>query len=108
MTNILLFVLPIIFTTSAQLLLKLASSYAIKSTQWILLIGGSIFAYFISFAVYSFAVRVFPISLISPVTTIVTMLLVATTGIVLGEVLTARQLVGVGIGIIAIILIILK
>ena len=63
--------------------------------------------YVVSFGIYTYLLKIFDISKIGPVMTIGTMLLVILSGVVLfKEVLSIKQIMGVLLGIISIILII--
>lgn len=97
--------LPVIFSTAAQLLIKYAALKEIRSLTWFLVMGWSIIAYFLAFALYSVAVRHFPISVASPVNTIAVMLLVVLSGLFFwGESFNIRQTCGLGLGILSLLL----
>ncbi len=107
MPYVLLF-LPVLFSAGAQIFIKQAAKFELKTTNWFIFVGLSLAAYVISFVVYSFTVRQFPISIASPVNTISVMIIVVAFGLVIGEVLTIRQLIGVGFGLASILLLLIK
>jgi drug/metabolite transporter (DMT)-like permease len=108
MINFLLIFVGIFVSALAQIMLKKAGNFEfMKDFNFFLffLLGGGF--YVISFGIYTYLLKIFDISKISPVMTIGTMLLVVLSGIVLfKEVLSIRQMIGVLFGIISIILII--
>lgn len=105
MHKILILFIPVVFSTGAQLLLKVASRYDTRSVSWSVVIGLSIAAYFVAFLLYSITVRYFPISVAGPVNTIAVMLLVAFFGIaVWHEPFEAKRILGIGFGIAALLL----
>ncbi len=103
--NYLLLFVPVIFSAAAQLLVKAAAKFDIKTPNWLLFIGFSLVAYVVAFVLYSFTVRSFPISIASPINTIGVMLVVVILAALLfGEVITLKQIVGIGFGLAAIVL----
>jgi multidrug transporter EmrE-like cation transporter len=96
---------PVIFSAGAQILVKVAAGYELKSLQWFIAIGLSMASYVIAFVLYSFVVRQFPINVASPVNTIAVMLIVVVAGTLLGEALGWKQLLGLAFGLVAILLI---
>jgi drug/metabolite transporter (DMT)-like permease len=104
MNYILLFI-PVIFSAAAQLLVKAAAKFEIKTPQWLLFIGLSLVSYVVAFIIYSFTVRNWPINIASPVNTISVMVVVFTlAALIFGEVITVKQVIGIVFGLIAIIL----
>lgn len=103
--NYWLLAFPVIFTASAQILLKLAGSQEILSLRWNVLVAGSVGTYFIAFIAYSFALRSFPVSVASPATTIAAMIIITSVGVLLGESITPRQFMGICMGVASILLI---
>lgn len=104
MKYLILFI-PVIFSTAAQILVKLAAGQTVKSTPWLIYMGASVVSYGLAFVLYSIAVRYFPISIASPVNTLSVMVIVFAAGILLGELVTAKQYLGVAFGVVAILLI---
>ena len=97
---------PVIFSTVAQLLLKQAGLKELKSTAWLLTMGGSVAMYGLALALYSVALRYFPVSLVSPVNTIACMLLVILGGTFFwSEPFSVRQVLGTLLGVLSMLLI---
>ena len=98
--------LPVLFSTAAQLLIKQAALQKWKSMGWLLAMGGSILAYILAFVLYSVTVRYFPVSVASPVNTILVMLLVIAGGVVFWqEPFGMQRAIGAILGIISLVLI---
>ena len=107
MRSLLLF-MPAIFSAAAQLLVKGAAKYEIKTTNWLMFIGLSLGSYVVAFVLYSFTVRNFPITVASPINTIAVMIIVfILAALLFGEVITAQKVLGIVLGLIAIILLLL-
>jgi len=66
----LLVIVGIIATAVAQLLLKKASSYDVKTISWMVWMGSSAFAYTLSFVAYSRILKYFALNKIYPAMTI--------------------------------------
>ena len=97
--------MPVIFSAAAQLLVKGAANYEIKTINWLILIGLSLVSYVVAFVLYSFTVRNYPISIASPINTIAVMIIVfILAALLFGEVISAQKVLGIVIGLIAIIL----
>ncbi len=97
--------LPVIFSTIAQILVKYSSVRELRSFSWYAAIGLSLATYVVAFALYSFALRYFDLSVAGPVNTISVMLLVVVSGVVIwGEPFGLRQTCGLILGIIALFL----
>ncbi|WPD23748.1 MAG: EamA family transporter [Candidatus Electrothrix sp. GW3-4] len=97
---------PVIFSTVAQLLLKQAALKEWKSTAWLLTMGSSVVVYGLALALYSVALRYFPVSLASPVNTIACMLLVILGGTFFwNEPFGIRQALGTLLGVLSMLLI---
>jgi drug/metabolite transporter (DMT)-like permease len=100
--------MPVIFSAAAQLLVKGAAKYEIKTSSWLVFIGLSLVSYVVAFVLYSFTVRNFPISIASPINTIAVMIIVfILAALLFGEVITAQKVLGIVLGLIAIILLLL-
>ncbi len=98
-------ILPVLFSAAAQLLIKQAALKEWKSTAWLLTMSGSVAAYFLAFAAYSVTVRYFPVSIASPVNTILVMLLVMSGGVVFwNEPFGFRQATGAALGLSSLVL----
>ena len=97
---------PVLFSAAAQLLIKQAALKEWKSMGWLISMGGSILAYMLAFALYSVTVRYFPVSVASPVNTILVMLLVIAGGVFFWkEPFGIQRAVGAGLGILSLFLI---
>ncbi len=97
---------PVLFSVLAQLLIRQAAFKEWKSSAWFLTMGASVVAYFLAFALYSVTVRYFPISVASPVNTILVMLLVVCGGTLLwNEPFGVHQAAGTILGILSLLLI---
>lgn len=95
----------VFFSAFAQMMLKKASFFELKSTAHTFYTGGSIASYIIAFIFYSIILRHYPISKISPAMTVLIMILVVFFGIFLGEKISFPQLIGIGMGIVSVFLI---
>lgn len=108
MMKYLLVILGILTSGLAQIMLKKSSSFGFfKDYNFFVyfILGG--FFYVISFGTYAYVLKIFSIGKISPVMTIGTMLLVVIAGSLLfKESITSRQMIGVVLGLVSIILII--
>ena len=105
MSKYVILFLPVFFSTIAQILVKQSSFKELRSFSWYIVMGGSLVAYFFAFGLYAVTLRHFAISVASPVNTISVMLLVVISGIVLwGEPLGIRQVSGLLLGCVALLL----
>ncbi|CAK8724933.1 EamA domain-containing protein [Candidatus Electrothrix laxa] len=96
---------PVLFSVAAQLLIKQAALKEWKSMGWLLTMCGSILAYLLAFALYSVTVRYFPVSVASPVNTILVMLLVIAGGVVFWqEPFGTQRMIGAVLGVLSLIL----
>ena len=100
-----LIVAGIIPSALAQIFLKKASFYELKSFNWFLFVGFSGFSYFLSFVLYFFILKNFPISKVSPVMTICVMLIVVSFGFFIGEKITIKHILGIILGLSSVYLI---
>lgn len=108
MTKYLLVLLGILTSGLAQIMLKKSSSFDFLKDYnfFVYFILGGLF-YVISFGTYAYVLKIFSIGKISPVMTIGTMLLVVIAGtLFFKESMTSRQIIGVILGLVSIILII--
>lgn len=109
MSKYVILVVPIIFSTTAQLLIKVASQKPYSSFGWFCFIALSLVSYVLAFVFYSVAVRYFPISVASTVNTVSVMLLVIIFGVVLwSESLNVTQILGICLGFVSVALILYK
>jgi drug/metabolite transporter (DMT)-like permease len=100
-----LVVMGVLTSASAQIMLKRATQFEILTKAWFLYIFLSVFLYFISFALYFYILRVFPISKIYPVMTICVIILITSYGFFIGEHIPIKQMVGLVLGMCSIYLI---
>ena len=99
-------VLGIICTSGAQLLLKKSSSFDSTDIKYYLFLGIAMLFYVVSFVLYSKTLKSFNLNWVSPVMTISTMIVVITLSFfIFKETLTTKQIVGLSIGLLSIILI---
>jgi drug/metabolite transporter (DMT)-like permease len=103
----LLIPLGIVASAAAQLSLKKASYISHKELFFYVYLCTSGAFYVVSFGLYTIILKHFPMAKISPVMTLGTMALVVITGsLIFREIISVRQLIGIAIGAIAIILIV--
>ena len=95
----------VIFSATAQICMKMATDVQMMRPTWILLITGSVLSYLISFVMYYFALKYYPISRVSPVMMTGVVILVVLYGFLTGEVLSIKQMIGILLGVFAIFLI---
>ena len=92
-----------LLTASAQLLVKKSGEFPATELSYFkyLVLGAGV--YFVAFIVYSRVLSYFPISRISPISTISAVLLVALGGrFIFLETLSVWNYVGIGLGIVAV------
>ena len=98
--------LGVLLTVSAQVLLKSTSFHEFWSKKFIIYVLMSMTAYCLAFLAQSYVMRFFPLSKISPVMSIATMILVFVSGLLFfQETLALKQTVGVLLGVVSIYLI---
>ena len=97
----------IIFSSTAQICMKIAADHDAISLKWFTLLTGSATSYFLSFIMYYFALKHFPISKVSPAMTVAVVALVTLFGIYSGEVLSIKQIIGVGLAFLSIAMILI-
>jgi drug/metabolite transporter (DMT)-like permease len=98
MTRYVLVFLGVLITAMAQVLLKRSSGAQIWSKHWFIFLIMSLFLYVLSLGVYFFILKLFPLSTIYPVMTISVILLISCYGIIIGENITIRYLIGLLLG----------
>lgn len=79
-------------------MLKKTSGLQILSRSWFFFMLLSIFLYFLSFVLYYYILRIFPISKIYPIMTICVIILITNYGFLIGEYISLRQIVGLVVG----------
>ena len=87
-----------VLTALAQIGLKKTSTFSNWSREWILFLLLSLVLYGIAFFNYLYLLRQFPISKIYPVMTIVVILIITGYGMLIGETINLRHLIGLGLG----------
>ena len=99
-------VIAAIFATAfAQVLLKKASYYDIRTASWLLLMGISACSYAASFVLYSRILKYFQLNKIYPAMTVGQLILVTIYGLWIGEVIDTRHALGLMLGVISIYLV---
>ena len=83
----------------AQIGLKKTSTFNNWSREWILYLLLSCSLYGISFFVYLYLLRQFPISKIYPIMTVGVILIITGYGLLIGENITIRHLIGMILGL---------
>jgi uncharacterized membrane protein len=107
MIKYLLIPLGMIASAIAQVLLKKIGAFSFKEIPFFIYFCFAGISYVVSFGLYTIILKHFPISKISPIMTLGTMALVIISGIVLfQEIIGLKQMIGLVLGAIAIILII--
>jgi len=105
MQKISLVLIAVFATAFAQVLLKKASYYDIKTSSWLIFMGVSAVAYAFSFILYSRVLKYFPLNKIYPAMTVGQIILVTIYGLWIGELIGARHAVGLVFGALSIYLI---
>lgn len=108
MIKLLLVFSGIVTSTVAQIMLKKSTGFQfLKEYNFFFYLFLGAFFYLFSFVIYAYILKVFNLSKISPVMTTGTMLLVVVAGVLIfKEDLTPKQILGIFIGLVSIILII--
>jgi len=101
----LLVVVGVLMTAAAQVMLKKAASFDIRTTPWILWMGASAFAYAISFVAYSRILKYFALNKVYPAMTIAQIIVITVIGLWMGEAINGRHVLGLLCGVAAIYLI---
>ena len=107
MIKYLLVPLGAVLSALAQIGLKKTSTFTTWSREWILYLLLSCSLYGISFFVYLYLLRRFPISKIYPIMTVVVILIITGYGMVIGETITLHHLIGVLLGLGAVYLLLI-
>jgi len=99
-------VLGILSSTIAQALLKKTSALSFKDASYYIYFCFAGLFYVVSLGLYTLLLRHFPITKISPVMTLGTMMMIIIFGILMfNETITYKQMIGIVLGMAAIILI---
>ncbi len=105
MNKITLVLVAVFATAFAQVVLKKASAYDIKSMPWLYLMGVAAVAYGISFILYSRILKYYPLNKIYPAMTVGQIVLVTLYGLWIGEVIGTSHAIGLALGVVSIYLI---
>lgn len=98
--------ISILSAVFAQILIKKATLFQFAEKRWFVLIFFSLLLYATAFFTQTFILRMFPLSKILPVSAIAIMILIFVSGIFFfGESANYKQMMGVVLGVISIILI---
>jgi hypothetical protein len=98
-------VIAVLATALAQVLLKKASYYEIRTVSWVAYMGSSAVIYAFSFFVYSRVMKYFALNKIYPAMTIGQIMIVTLAGLLIGEAIGSRHALGLVCGALAIYLI---
>ena len=101
----LLLVTCILATALAQVLLKRASFYEIRTATWFVFMALSAGSYVLSFIAYSQMLRFYALNKAYPLTTVAQIVLVTMYGLAIGEAIGLRHALGLLLGGVAIYLI---
>ena len=101
----LLVIIAILATAFAQILLKKASYFDIKTYTWMVYMGISAVSYGFSFLLYSRVLKYYPINKIYPAMTVGQIILITLFGLYIGEVIDGRHALGLLLGALSIYLI---
>ena len=101
----LLVVIGILMTAVAQILLKKASDFEIRTSSWIIWMGLSAVAYTVSFIAYSRILKYFALNKIYPAMTVAQIMVITLYGLWVGEAIGGRHALGLIFGVVAIYLI---
>jgi drug/metabolite transporter (DMT)-like permease len=85
-------------SASAQIMLKKTSGFPNWSRSWILFLFLSCALYGLSLLIYLFLLRLHPLSMLYPLTTLIVIVIVTLYGIILGEHVSTRHLIGLALG----------
>ena len=100
-----LIVTGIVTTAVAQVLLKKAAQFEIRTSSWVIWMGLSAVSYTVSFVAYSRILKYFALNKVYPAMTVAQIILITLVGLWLGEGVSGRQLLGLLFGVVAIYLI---
>jgi multidrug transporter EmrE-like cation transporter len=101
----LLVVLGVVMTALAQVLLKKASGFEVRTSPWLVFLGLSAVAYAASFIFYSQILKYFALNKIYPAMTVAQIVVITLVGYLMGEAVGGRHALGLVFGAVAIYLI---
>ncbi|MDR3238079.1 MAG: EamA family transporter [Spirochaetia bacterium] len=106
MSKYLFAILATVINAGAQILLKKASLFSHRDNFFYLYVFYAGLLYIVSFVLYAIALKYFPITKLSPITMLGSMILIVLAGIFLyKEVINLKYVIGLLFGVISIILI---
>jgi len=101
----LLILVGILTTAFAQVMLKKASGFEIRTSSWIVWMGLSAVSYTVSFVAYSRILKYFALNKVYPAMTVAQIVIITLYGLWAGEALDTRHALGLVFGVVAIYLI---
>jgi len=105
MSPYILVVLGILATAFAQVLLKKAAYFEVRTISWLTYMAISAVSYGFSFVLYSRILKYFELNKIYPAMTVAQIMLITLYGLMIGEMVTGRHALGLLLGGVAIYLI---
>ena len=102
---LILVLIGIATTAIAQVLLKKAADFEVRTSSWIIWIGLSALSYALSFVLYSRILKYFALNKIYPAMTIAQILVITVLGLWMGEAIGGRHVLGLLFGVLSIYLI---
>jgi len=100
-----LVLIGVVFTAFAQVVLKKAAYFEIRTSPWFFYMGLSAASYVLSFVLYSRILKYFELNKIYPAMTIAQIMLITLYGLLIGEAVHGRHALGLLCGMLAIYLI---
>lgn len=104
-TPAIMVILGMLATAFAQVLLKKASFFEIRTSPWLIYMAIAAGSYVFSFILYSRILKYFDLNKIYPAMTVGQIILVTVYGLMIGEAISGRHAVGLLLGLVAIYLI---
>jgi len=101
----LLILVGILTTAFAQVMLKKASGFEIRTSSWIVWMGLSAVSYTVSFVAYSRILKYFALNKVYPAMTVAQIVIITLYGLWAGEAIDTRHALGLVFGVVAIYLI---
>lgn len=105
MSPSILVVLGMLATAFAQVLLKKAAFFELRTTAWLTYMALSAVSYGLSFILYSRILKYYELNKIYPAMTVGQIMLITLYGLMIGEMVTGRHAMGLLLGGVAIYLI---
>ena len=98
LTRYLMIPLGVLLSASAQIMLKKASGFSNWSTNWTIFLVVSGVLYLAALFVYLYLMRLYPISRIYPILTVLVIVVITIYGAAIGELISIKHLVGLVLG----------